>query len=118
MYILYKNHVTFSSNRPQKVDLENAYLCGYLKINNLTDDFPTMVTYFDGEIIGRRHPFLTRKWDANEEVDTKHWVSRLRGAQDEGRCEVAGGIVAKLAYRRGWGVFSALRPCRKLAVLV
>ncbi|XP_037093868.1 LOW QUALITY PROTEIN: glucose-induced degradation protein 4 homolog [Pollicipes pollicipes] len=57
----------------KKVDLDSAYLCGYLKINNLTDDFPTMVTYFDGEIIGRRHPFLTRKWDANEEVDRKHW---------------------------------------------
>lgn len=57
----------------KKVDLLNSYLCGYLKINNLTDDFPTMVTYFDGEIIGEQYPFLTRKWDANEEVDKKHW---------------------------------------------
>lgn len=58
----------------KKVDLDSAYLCGYLKINNLTDDFPTMVTYFDGEMISSRHPFLTRKWDANEEVDRKHWA--------------------------------------------
>ena len=32
-----------------------------------------MITYFDGEIIGSKHPFLTRKWDADEQVDIKHW---------------------------------------------
>ena len=45
-----------------------------LKIKNLTEEFPTMTTFFDGEIIGTRYPFLTRKWDADEEVDRKHWV--------------------------------------------
>lgn len=34
-----------------------------------------MVTFFDGEIISDKHPFLTRKWDADEDVDKKHWVS-------------------------------------------
>jgi hypothetical protein len=61
----------------QHVDEENAYLCGYLKIKNLTDEYPEMVTFFDGEIISEKHPFLTRKWDADEDVDRKHWV-RIR----------------------------------------
>jgi len=36
-----------------------------------------LTTYFDGEIINRRCPFLTRKWDADEEVDKKHWVCNV-----------------------------------------
>ena len=59
----------------QHVDLESAYLCGYLKIRGLTEEYPTLTTFFDGEIISRKHPFLTRKWDADEDVDKKHWVS-------------------------------------------
>lgn len=59
---------------PQHVDEENAYLCGYLKITGLTFEFPTLTTFFDGEIISKKYPFLTRKWDADEEVDRKHWV--------------------------------------------
>ena len=59
------------------MDEENAYLCGYLKIKNLTDEYPEMVTFFDGEIISDKHPFLTRKWDADEDVDKKHWVGIL-----------------------------------------
>ena len=59
----------------QHVDLENSYLCGYLKIKGLTEEYPTLTTFFDGEIISQKHPFLTRKWDADEDVDKKHWVS-------------------------------------------
>ena len=55
--------------------MENSYLCGYLKISGLTEEFPTLTTFFDGEIISEKHPFLTRKWDADEEVDRKHWVT-------------------------------------------
>ena len=44
----------------QHVDLENSYLSGYLQINGLTDDFPVLITFFDGEIISEKHPFLTR----------------------------------------------------------
>ena len=36
-------------------------------------DYPTLTTFFEGEIISHRRPFLTRKWDASEEVDRKHW---------------------------------------------
>ena len=61
----------------QNVDIENAYLCGYLKIKGLTEEYPTLTTFFDGEIISPKYPFLTRKWDADEEVDRKHWVNCL-----------------------------------------
>ncbi|XP_028395536.1 glucose-induced degradation protein 4 homolog [Dendronephthya gigantea] len=57
----------------QHVDEENAFLCGYLKIIGLTEEYPLLTTYFDGEIICDKHPFLTRKWEADEEVDRKHW---------------------------------------------
>ena len=36
-------------------------------------EYPTLTTFFEGEIISERYPFLTRKWDASEEVDRKHW---------------------------------------------
>merc|ERR1719471_488134 len=61
----------------QHEDEEAAYLCGYLKIKNLTDEYPEMFTFFDGEIISEKHPFLTRKWDADEDVDKKHWSKFL-----------------------------------------
>ncbi|CAG0884803.1 unnamed protein product [Darwinula stevensoni] len=57
----------------QHVDEENSYLCGYLKIKDLTEEYPTLTTFFDGEIISKKYPFLTRKWEADEEVDRKHW---------------------------------------------
>lgn len=39
----------------------------------MTEEFPTLTTFFRGEIISRKYPFLTRKWDTDEEVDRKHW---------------------------------------------
>uniref|UniRef100_A0A182K5Q0 Vacuolar import and degradation protein n=1 Tax=Anopheles christyi TaxID=43041 RepID=A0A182K5Q0_9DIPT len=51
----------------QHVDEANSYLCGYLKITGLTFEFPTLTTFFDGEIISKKYPFLTRKWDADED---------------------------------------------------
>lgn len=57
----------------QNVDRENSYICGYLKIKGLTEEYPTLTTFFDGEIISKKYPFLTRKWDADEDVDRKHW---------------------------------------------
>ncbi|GJQ80922.1 hypothetical protein Trydic_g4739 [Trypoxylus dichotomus] len=57
----------------QHVDEERSFLCGYLKIHGLTDEYPTLTTFFDGEIISEKHPFLTRKWEADQDVDRKHW---------------------------------------------
>ena len=54
--------------------MDKSYLSGYLKIKGLTEEYPTLTTFFDGEIISARYPFLTRKWEADEEVDRKHWV--------------------------------------------
>ena len=39
------------------------------------------MTFFDGEIISEKHPFLTRKWDADEDVDKKHWVTFSSSSQ-------------------------------------
>uniref|UniRef100_A0A667Y3U8 GID complex subunit 4 homolog n=1 Tax=Myripristis murdjan TaxID=586833 RepID=A0A667Y3U8_9TELE len=42
-----------------------------LQVHSL--EYPTLTTFFAGEIISRKRPFLTRKWDADEDVDRKHW---------------------------------------------
>ncbi|KAH7643945.1 glucose-induced degradation protein 4 homolog [Dermatophagoides farinae] len=57
----------------QNVDESNSYLCGYLMIKGLTEEYPTLTTFFDGEIISEKYPFLTRKWEADEDIDRKHW---------------------------------------------
>jgi hypothetical protein len=44
-----------------------------LEITGLIDEYPILSTFFDAEIISKRYPFLTRKWEADEEVDRKHW---------------------------------------------
>ncbi|KAI9229806.1 MAG: vacuolar import/degradation protein Vid24 [Piptocephalis tieghemiana] len=55
------------------VDLDTSFLSGYLCIDGLTDDYPQLKTFFEAEIIGPRHSFLTRKWEANEAMDREHW---------------------------------------------
>ncbi|KAI0396388.1 hypothetical protein F5Y17DRAFT_456119 [Xylariaceae sp. FL0594] len=57
------------------VDLRQSYLCGYLKIQGLTEENPTLTTYFQGEIIGSRYDFVTRHkdWGATKEDDLSHW---------------------------------------------
>ncbi|KAI8117860.1 Glucose-induced degradation protein 4 like protein [Lucilia cuprina] len=62
-------------NSSSHIDLDSSFLCGYLKISGLTFEFPTLTTFFDGEIISQKYPFLTRKWDADEETDKAHWTS-------------------------------------------
>lgn len=51
----------------------NFIVFDFLLFVGLTEEFPSLTTFFDGEIISAKHPFLTRKWDADEEVDRKHW---------------------------------------------
>ncbi|KAI6144817.1 vacuolar import and degradation protein-domain-containing protein [Pisolithus thermaeus] len=55
------------------VDLSSSFLCGYLCIRGLTEDWPELTTYFDAEIVGNRHGFLTQKWGASEQDDMVHW---------------------------------------------
>ncbi|KAJ3495786.1 hypothetical protein NLG97_g3148 [Lecanicillium saksenae] len=57
------------------VDMRESFLCGYLRIQGLTEDHPTLTTYFEGEIIGTRYNFITEHedWGANSKVDVSHW---------------------------------------------
>ena len=61
------------SNLAQDVDFSSSFLCGYLRIRGLTEDWPELTTYFDAEIIGSRYGFLTRNWGATEQEDMVHW---------------------------------------------
>jgi hypothetical protein len=61
--------------RIKHIDLKAATLSGYLHIHGLTTDYPELTTFFEAELIGNRYSFLTRKWGASEEIDTRHWVS-------------------------------------------
>ncbi|KAL7751998.1 hypothetical protein RI367_002526 [Sorochytrium milnesiophthora] len=58
----------------QHVDLSSGTLCGYLTIHGLAVAHPVITTYFDAEIIGKRHSFLTRRWGADEQLDRDHWM--------------------------------------------
>lgn len=42
----------------------------------LTDDHPTLTTFFEGEIIGPKHLFKTThpSWGSTEKVDLQHWA--------------------------------------------
>jgi hypothetical protein len=59
----------------QHVDMAESFLCGYLKIQGLTDDHPTLTTYFEGEIIGTKYTFQTKhpEWGSTDKVDMQHW---------------------------------------------
>ncbi|CAO3570981.1 unnamed protein product [Mortierella alpina] len=56
------------------VNLNESSLCGYLHIKGLTEEYPELTTFFDAEIIGNAHSFVTRKWDADVKVDKEHWT--------------------------------------------
>ncbi|KAL8746901.1 MAG: hypothetical protein Q9190_001132 [Brigantiaea leucoxantha] len=58
------------------VDMADSFLCGYLRIEGLTDDHPTLTTYFEGEIIGPKYTFQTRhaSWGATDKTDMHHWA--------------------------------------------
>ncbi|KAI8956318.1 vacuolar import and degradation protein-domain-containing protein [Xylaria longipes] len=48
---------------------------GHFIATGLTEDNPTLTTYFEGEIIGSRYDFLTKHegWGATEKIDLNHW---------------------------------------------
>ncbi|KAK6858367.1 Glucose-induced degradation protein 4-like protein [Apiospora arundinis] len=59
----------------KNVNFEASSMCGYLKIQGLTEDNPTLTTYFEGEIIGSKYNFITNhhNWGASEKIDLNHW---------------------------------------------
>jgi len=65
----------------QNVDFENLYICGHFNMNGLTEEYPTLTTFFDGEIISSRYPFFTRKFDTNLQVDKSHWQRLIPAKQ-------------------------------------
>ncbi|GAB7366053.1 hypothetical protein MBLNU230_g7622t1 [Neophaeotheca triangularis] len=58
------------------VNMAESFLCGYLRIQGLTDNHPTLTTYFEGEIISPKHTFRTThpSWGATEKIDLQHWA--------------------------------------------
>ncbi|KAK9457539.1 vacuolar import and degradation protein-domain-containing protein, partial [Dipodascopsis uninucleata] len=58
------------------VDMSASFICGYLHIQGLTEDHPTLTTYFEGQMIGPKYSFLTRRreWGATEKTDILHWA--------------------------------------------
>lgn len=42
-----------------------------------SQDWPDLSTFFEAEILGDKHAFLTRKWEADETIDKQHWVRVL-----------------------------------------
>ncbi|EEP81074.1 predicted protein [Uncinocarpus reesii 1704] len=58
------------------VNMEESFLCGYLRIQELTHDHPTLTTYFEGEIIGTKHTFQTKNksWGATDKTDMHYWA--------------------------------------------
>lgn len=41
----------------------------------MTDDHPTLTTYFEGEVIGAKYGFITEHptWGATDKIDLSHW---------------------------------------------
>lgn len=68
---VYDVNVTFNY-----VDLTEAFLCGNLRISGLSEDHPTLTTYFEGEIIGSKYSFITKNpnWNSSEKIDIEHWA--------------------------------------------
>lgn len=61
------------------LSVAESTLTGYLRICGLTEDHPTLTTFFTGEIIGgptHKHTFQTRdpSWGANDRTDLQHWA--------------------------------------------
>jgi hypothetical protein len=54
-------------------NLSQSTLSGYLYIQGLTDKFPSLTTFFDGEIIGKKYSFVTNRYQADRMVDQQHW---------------------------------------------
>ena len=58
----------------QDVNLEQGYLCGCMRAENVPHAQGPVVTFLEGEIIDNRNAsFVTSKWGADLTTDLKHW---------------------------------------------
>ena len=61
------------------LSIPQSTLTGYLRICGLTEDHPTLTTFFTGEIIGgpnQKYTFQTKhpSWGATDKTDLQHWA--------------------------------------------
>ncbi|ORY75406.1 vacuolar import and degradation protein, partial [Protomyces lactucae-debilis] len=58
------------------VDMDESRIAGTLRIQGLSVDHPTLTTFFEGEIVGAKHSFIThhKHWGASEKTDVEHWT--------------------------------------------
>lgn len=56
----------------QHIHWQDCFICGYLNINT-NMGFSNLTSFFDGEFISEKYPFLTKKWEASEETDREYW---------------------------------------------
>ncbi|KAI8868234.1 hypothetical protein GQ42DRAFT_125554, partial [Ramicandelaber brevisporus] len=59
--------------RFNSLNLADSTLTGYLTIYGLARSGEPMQTFFDAEIIGSNHSFITREWGASAEIDLQYW---------------------------------------------
>ncbi|VDL93578.1 unnamed protein product [Schistocephalus solidus] len=57
----------------QTTNLPEKTFYGLLTIEHLAEEVPNSTTFFEAEIISRKFPFTTGKWDATVEIDRSHW---------------------------------------------
>jgi hypothetical protein len=62
--------------------VETETFSGYFTILSLTPANPRLVTFFQAEVVSSSEGFLTGKWGATFENDTKHWA-KLPGFTSE-----------------------------------
>jgi len=98
------------------VDLEASTLSGYLHIDGLTQEHPRLTTFFEAEIIGERYDFMTRKWDADAEVDREHWgrfpaFDANELDDDEKNLRSGMSMTAAERAREGGAVFMRWKEC-------
>jgi hypothetical protein len=62
-------------NHQNRVDLVASKVCGTLEIKGLTPELDSLVTFFEGEIVGEvgSPGFRTGRFGATEFDDLKHW---------------------------------------------
>lgn len=74
---IWLNHI-FAATFVFKVNLPMFFPKAIANIHSsgLTEDHPTLTTFFEGEIIGTKHTFKTRHeaWGATEKTDMNHWA--------------------------------------------
>ena len=72
----------------------------------LTEDHPTLTTYFEGEIIGPKYGFVTHHptWGATEKIDLSHW-SKFNAFRPHAKQARKGGRVIMKDIRESENVF-------------